>query len=65
MLAIEKDGNKYKLKVSEPGTGWRGYSVFAENLTEVKTAVGHYFALPRQCRRPCPLCRKTEQEQAA
>jgi hypothetical protein len=59
MISIENYGNGYKIKLSNPGSGMRGFSVFASNLGEVHLAIDHYCGnhhasinVPQ-----CPLCR--------
>ena len=55
--------NAYDLKVSEPGTRWRGYVIVANNLQEVQEAISHYFHgnSPEHNEDHCPLCRRIEE----
>ncbi len=48
---------QYKVFFSNPGTGTRGFSVMADNLAEVHTAIDHYHAENHNTAH-CPLCRK-------
>ena len=64
MVKIERYGNGYKVKFSEPGTGWRGFSTTAQNLNEVNIALDHYMGgTPKAVSHAldsvedCPLCR--------
>lgn len=61
-------GNGFMLKFSEPGTGWRGWSVKAANSGEIKLAIDHYNRVStlseamrdkhsRDEVKNCPLCR--------
>ena len=70
MISISIDPRGYALKISEPGTGWRGYTVIANDLDEVHLAIDHYHGdgdPPHafETRRRCPLCRQIETEQTA
>jgi hypothetical protein len=59
MLKIEQNGYSFAVHVSEPGTGWRGYKVEAEDLDELHNAIDHYFrGMHRKPGEPCPLCRE-------
>ena len=64
MVKIERHGNGYKVKFSEPGTGWRGFSTIAQDLDEVKVSLDHYVGgSPKSVSHAldsvesCPLCR--------
>jgi hypothetical protein len=43
MLKIEQEGNQYKISVSNPGSGQRGYHVMAHSVDEIPLAIEHYF----------------------
>lgn len=67
MICIEADGyGGYKVKVSEPGTGSRGYSVHANDYKEAIRAVEHYYHKPyHDWKKPpknCPFCRRMKEE---
>ena len=47
---------------SNPGSGWRGYSVQARSVDEVKTAIDHHLGnylgnKHSGAMKSCPLCR--------
>ena len=65
MLSISHRDNGFRVKISEPGTGWRGFSIQASNVKEVHECLDHYYRERNgrqhcDCRRKkvCPLCRK-------
>ncbi len=71
MITISRKGTGFAVKVSEPGTGWRGYTVQARNLNEAIKATRHYYGSSASNDDPenyrahindddpdCPLCRK-------
>lgn len=68
MIKIEPHYNEHKMTFSGGrGCGWRGYSVMAKDLGEVKLALDHYHnkgghGLRRK--KNCPLCRKIAEEAA-
>lgn len=57
MMNVELRGNGYKMRFSNPGTGWRGFSVQAGSVEEVQTAVEHYYRGHAASVPGCPLCR--------
>jgi hypothetical protein len=58
VIVIERhDDEKFKMKLTAPGTGWRPFSVVAENLAECHAAIDHYHAQPHD-KSGCPLCRR-------
>jgi hypothetical protein len=63
MVTIENYNNGYRLKFSNPGTGTRGFSVKAADLTEVKIALDHYYDKPTHAASNCPLCREVERDE--
>jgi hypothetical protein len=61
MITIDRGMNEYKLKFSEPGTGWRSHKVVARDVDEIKEAIDHYYGEAPHALSPqknCPLCRK-------
>jgi hypothetical protein len=61
VITVVKDFNRFKVKISEPGTGWRGFSLDAENLPEVKLVLDHYIGGEHGYGSKvaeCPLCQK-------
>jgi len=60
MLKISHQNEGYKVAISYPGTGTRGFSVFARNLPAVHLAIDHYYnmAHAREKHPDCPLCQK-------
>lgn len=61
MISIERRGIGYSVKISEPGTGMRGYRVPAKDVLDCMFAVQHYYA--DHANEPhCPLCRKSAKE---
>lgn len=64
MISIENHNGGFKLKMSWPGSGFRGHSKKARDLAEVHEAVDHYFGQNATAHhstgRPetCPLCRE-------
>ncbi len=62
MITISRQGTGYAVKVSEPGTGWRGYSLQAANLHESINVLRHYYEGGGEHTHDadpfCPLCRK-------
>lgn len=63
MVTITNHNNGYKLKFSNPGTGTRGFTAFAVDLTETKIALDHYYGKPLHAKNNCPLCREMEREE--
>ena len=57
MIAIEQAYNQYRVKVSEPGTGMRGYSIVVADLAAAIRCVKHYYAKTHD-RRRCDFCKK-------
>ena len=68
MIIIEKDynsPNRYVVKAKEPGTGWRGWKVIANNLEEVNGAIEHYYAIHGHLddiHPACAICRTHREE---
>jgi len=64
MLTIDrsiKTMDGYTLKMSNPGSGSRGYSVEARSLDEVKEAIDHYYGRCAKSR-TCILCKFRDKE---
>ena len=58
MVTINPEGNGYKMRFSNPGSGMRGFSTTARDLDEVKAALDHYTGNEKtKGRAKCPLCR--------
>jgi len=64
MITIRPDNNKHRILFSSPGTGDRGLSVLANNITEVHEAIDHWFARDHN-KAECPLCRNIAQREHA
>lgn len=69
MITIRPVYNEFKITFSNPGSGWRGYSVMARDIPEVHRALDHYHRTGDhkgtwQPSDNCPLCR-LEKEQAS
>lgn len=65
MLTITRAGAGYSVKISEPGTGWRGYRVYAATVREIRETIDHYYGNEVRHwgkRRNCPLCRSMRDE---
>jgi hypothetical protein len=73
MIKIEDNakfaGKKFKVTFSSPGSGLRGYSVYAADLDEVHEAINHHHNHgPRAGQHDdgridhCPLCRQMRDE---
>ena len=69
MVSVERNWNGFKVRISEPGTGMRGYSVLARDMDEAKLALEHYYPPnggnkkhPIGGRNDCPLCRLIQKE---
>jgi hypothetical protein len=60
MLTIEPIYNKFKIKFSNPGSGWRGWSISVNSVAEIHTVIDHYHGLKHK-ESKCPLCRKDKQ----
>jgi hypothetical protein len=60
MFSIEqshKTLNAYDIKISAPGTGWRGYKITVSDLAGIHTALDHYFGQPHKGKETgCPFC---------
>jgi hypothetical protein len=63
MLKIQRHGTGFKVSISEPGTGMRGYSVQARKLEQVHETIDHYYGDPHALG-TCPLCELQRKEQA-
>jgi len=59
MITITPHYEKFKVKISHPGTGTRGFSVYVKGLDAVFTVMKHYYARPHD-RANCALCKKGE-----
>ncbi len=63
MLTISRWGDGFKVLLSNPGTGQRGFSVKARSLEEVHVAIDHYHMENKLCvhegNPDCPICRHT------
>lgn len=58
MIKISHDSPGFKVVISEPGMGVKGYSVRARNLAEVHAAIDHYYGnWHGPSEDDCPLCR--------
>lgn len=66
MITISPKYNEHKVAFSNPGSGWRGYSVMAKSLEEVHLAIDHYHNQrgKRHPKSKCPLCRLMAEEEA-
>ena len=65
MLKIEKVYNMFRVAVSDPGSGHRGWSVWAENIAELHLALDHYYgATHPKAKSKCAMCRKATQKQS-
>jgi hypothetical protein len=68
MIKIEPHYNQQKMTFSGGrGSGWRGWSVLANNTAEVKLAIEHYIGSGNDShvvgsKKNCPLCRKVNEE---
>jgi hypothetical protein len=69
MITIRPVYNEFKITFSNPGSGWRGYSVMARNLDEVHMAIDHYHRMSTLVKvehqgknEKCPLCRLEMEE---
>jgi len=62
MITISHQENGYKVKVSWPGTGQRGYNVHANDIDAIHEVIDHYYAHngghAREPVETCPLCQK-------
>lgn len=63
MITISPSNNRYKMKFSNPGSGWRGYSVEARSIDEVHTLLDHHYARPHD-QANCQFCKKEREESA-
>ena len=64
MITVKRRYNDFSVKISKPGTGWRGYSVVARSVQEVNLATEHYFDGKHNGMFPdCPLCRKMRENE--
>jgi len=61
MITIRPIYNRNKITFSNPGSGWRGFSVMANNIAEIRAALSHY-RMEKHNKRKCPLCRLEQQE---
>jgi len=64
MLKISNQANGYKIKLSNPGSGKRGKSIFAQNVAELHEAIDHYYMATLGHwgeNENCPLCRDMQQ----
>jgi len=57
MITITQVFDKYKMKFSAPGMGWRGFSVVIGNMQQMHTALDHYHGQPHE-QAGCPLCNR-------
>lgn len=60
MIAFKRSGRGFQVKVSEPGTGMRGYSLHCLDLSECQASLMHYYGLPghpSEAEANCPFCR--------
>jgi hypothetical protein len=72
-LKISVSGNGYKVAAQAPGTGWRGFSVQAQDIGELHQAIDHHFMAVGAFKthagkkENCPFCRlmRAEQKRAA
>jgi hypothetical protein len=63
MVTIEHNGNGYRMKFSNPGTGARGFSVKVADVVEMKICLDHYYGNGIHAKNHCPLCREVERKQ--
>ena len=54
---IGREGNGYKLNISEAGYGY--YTVHATDIEEVKLSIQHYFEKSWPSDDKCPLCERS------
>lgn len=63
MISFSNEYRGYKVKVSNPGTGVRGYSFTARDLDEAHQALDHYYGKNHgEGREDCPTCRLVAKE---
>ncbi len=62
-------GRRYRLVFSDPGSGMRGWSIWAETPEEVHEALNHYWRYGPRLQQHidgkiehCPLCRQHREE---
>ena len=65
MITISHERNRHKMLFSNPGTGTRGFTVYARTVKEIHEAIDHYHRsryasqhTNNQRKKVCPLCRK-------
>ena len=61
MVTIEQSYNDWRVKVSFPGTGVRGYSRVVPELADVFLLVKHHHAKPHD-RRRCLICKEQREK---
>lgn len=61
MITIRPVYNDYKMLFSNPGSGWRGFSVMAKSIDEVHAAIDHHHNRKHDHTK-CPLCRLQDKE---
>ena len=59
MITITPHYEKFKVKISHPGTGVRGFSVYVKGLEAVFTVMRHYYGKLHD-EGDCALCKKGE-----
>jgi len=64
MITIRPVYNEFKITFSNPGSGWRGYSVMARNVNEIHKTIDHYHRTNNHgiLDTDCPLCRMEMEE---
>ncbi len=60
MFTVERHYSKFRVKISEPGTQYRGFTVDAADIAEVHKALDHYYGEDQAHfadDSACPICR--------
>ena len=60
MITIDREYNQFKVKVSNPVSGWRGFSVYAKTIEQLHEVINHCYGVGHGCDPVdnCPLCQK-------
>lgn len=56
MITISPKNENYKMNFSHPGSGQRGFVVYAQSIHEIHQAIDHYYFREHD-KQNCPLCR--------
>lgn len=63
MISVERYLNRYKVRVSEPGTGLRGWKTIVDTPHEAALCVEHYYGDHSMLKREdCPYCQGAASE---